>query len=215
MRLRKKPWIEQEILNHQDLVNLNNAHRHKGQWQTLFAAAQPLHLEIGTGRGGFIVGMARKFPQYNFIGVEANVDIIYDVVTKIRSIEPALTNIHLIRDDANLILDWFAAGEVDQIYLNFSDPWPKARHAKRRLTHPGFLQKYAQLLSPGATVKLKTDNDELFAYTLEQIDSCGYKLLGVTTDLYASGFDNSVATEYEQKFVSLGKNINYCEFSLH
>ncbi len=214
MRLRKKPWIEQEILNHLDLVELNTAERHCGQWQKLFPTQQPLHLEIGTGRGSFIVGMAQLYPQYNFIGIESNIDIIYDVVKKIRSLPEPLTNIHLIRDDAGLLEYWFAEGEISNIYLNFSDPWPKVRHAKRRLSHRSFLEKYRRILNAGGTVRMKTDNDALFAFTLEEIQQQKCSLLACSTDLYKDGLDNPVATEYEKKFVSMGKNINFCEFSL-
>lgn len=214
MRLRKKPRIETEILEHLDLVELNTAERHKGNWQKLFAQTQPLHLEIGTGRGSFIVGMAQQFPQYNFVGVEANIDVIYDVIQKIRNSPIPLNNIHLIRDDANLLEYWFDCDEVAQIYLNFSDPWPKVRHAKRRLTHIGFLNKYRNILQKNGTVRVKTDNDDLFAFTLEQIPLANGKLLTVCKDLYQTQLSNPVATEYEQKFVSLGKNINFCEFSL-
>lgn len=215
MRLRKQPWIEQAILEHLDLVQLDNINERKGKWQDFFPQNQPLHLEIGTGRGSFIVGMAQKYPMYNFIGVEANIDIIYDVVMRIRKSPTPLQNIQLIRGDANNLLEWFAPQEVSQLYLNFSDPWPKNRHAKRRLTHINFLNMYRQITVPGATVKQKTDNDALFAFTLETLAEHNFKLLAVSNDLHSSEFDNPVTTEYERRFANKGKSINYCEFCLH
>lgn len=215
MRLRKQPWIEQAILEHQDIVLLEDIGARRGQWQIFFAQTQPLHLEIGTGRGSFIVGMAQKYPQYNFIGIEANIDIIYDVVLRIRKSPVPLPNLQLIRGDANKLLEWFAPQEIAQIYLNFSDPWPKKRHAKRRLTHINFLNIYKQITQETATVKQKTDNDALFAFTLETLAEHKFELLGVSTDLHASTFENPVATEYERRFARQGKNINFCEFRLH
>ncbi len=212
MRLRKKPWIEQAILEHTDLVIMGDLHLHKGTWTNLFPQPAPLCLEIGTGRGSFIVGMAEKYPQKNFIGIEANLDVLYDVVKKVRALQ--LPNIRLIRDNAISLTDWFAPGEIETIYLNFSDPWPKNRHAKRRLTHNNFLKMYQQILQTGQSVHFKTDNDALFAFTLEELALHNYPLKQYTTDLYNSAIANSVATEYEQKFVALGKNINYCEFIL-
>ena len=212
MRLRKKPWIEQAILEHSDLVILDDLTTHKGNWQKLFPTAQPLCLEIGTGRGSFIVGMAQKYPERNFIGIEANLDVLYDVVKKVRDLQ--LPNIRLIRDNAISLTEWFAPAEIETLYLNFSDPWPKNRHAKRRLTHNNFLKMYQQILKSGNSVHFKTDNDQLFAFTLEELATHNYQIKQYTTDLYNSSIPNSVATEYEQKFVALGKNINYCEFTL-
>lgn len=215
MRLRKQPWIEQAILEHLDIVLLDNIGERKGKWQNFFPQNQPIHLEIGTGRGSFIVGMAQKYPMCNFVGIEANIDIIYDVVMRIRKSPSPLQNIQLIRGDANNLLEWFAPQEVSQIYLNFSDPWPKNRHAKRRLTHINFLNMYRQITIPTATVKQKTDNDALFAFTLETLSEHDFKLLAVSTDLHSSEFDNPVTTEYERRFANKGKSINYCEFCLH
>ena len=212
MRLRKKPWIEQTILEHSDLVILDDLTKHKGNWQKFFPINQPLCLEIGTGRGSFIVGMAQKYPHLNFIGIEANLDVLYDVVKKIRDLQ--IPNIRLIRDNAISLTTWFAPGEIEQLFLNFSDPWPKNRHAKRRLTHHNFLKMYQQILKTGHSVHFKTDNDALFAFTLDELASHSYTIKCYTTDLYNSSIINSVPTEYEQKFVSLGKNINYCEFIL-
>lgn len=215
MRLRKQPWIDQAILAHQDLVVLENIHERRGHWQDFFPQVQPLHLEIGTGRGSFIVGMAQKYPMYNFIGVESNIDICYDVIMRIKKSSIPITNIQLIRGDAHNISEWFAPSEISQIYLNFSDPWPKNRHAKRRLTHINFLNKYKDITVPDATVKQKTDNDSLFAFTLDTLTEHNFRLLAVSTDLHSSEFENPVTTEYERRFARQGKNINYCEFRLH
>lgn len=215
MRLRKQPWIEQSILQYQDIVLLNDLSARQGKWQRFFPQVQPIHLEIGTGRGSFIVGMAQKYPAFNFIGVETNIDVIYDVIMRIKKSPTPLPNIQLIRGDATSILDWFAPQEVSQIYLNFSDPWPKNRHAKRRLTHINFLNMYRQITTPTATVKQKTDNDSLFIFTLETLSEHNFKVLAVSTDLHSSEFDNPITTEYERRFARQGKNINYCEFRLH
>lgn len=215
MRLRKQPWIEQAILEHQDLVILTDIEQHCGRWQSLFAQIQPLHLEIGTGRGSFIVGMAQKYPMYNFIGIETNIDICYDVVMRIKKSPIPLNNIQIVRGDAGNLLSWFAPAEISQIYLNFSDPWPKKRHAKRRLTHINFLNMYKQITVANTTVKQKTDNDALFAFTLETIQENQFELLAMSEDLHSSAIENPVTTEYERRFSKQGKNINYCEFRLH
>lgn len=210
MRLRKKPWVPEAIKKYQNLVFLQELESYKGNWQQCFNNVQPLHLEVGTGRGKFITTMAQKYPGYNFIGIESQIDVIYDVAVSVEALQ--LPNIRLIKADAAGLCEWFAPEEIDKIYLNFSDPWPKARHAKRRLTHTNFLNLYKQILKTDAIIQLKTDNDGLFAFTLQEVQQYGGKILTFSTDLYNADIYNPAPTEYELKFVAKGKNINYCEF---
>jgi len=204
MRLRRKPGIQEKLAAIPRLV-LAEPKQYYGQWKQVFANDNPLHLEIGTGKGSFISGMAQLNPRINYIGIERVADIIYKAAEKI--VNSDLTNVRLIMVDARDIPEIFQPGEVSRLYLNFSDPWPKKRHAKRRLTHPDFLRIYQQLLPPNGEIHLKTDNKDFFEYSLQTMSEAGFILQNVTYDLHKSGFGPNVMTEYEMRFSQLGQPI--------
>lgn len=207
MRLRKKPWVSEALLEYRDIV-VTDGTANLGQWLRRYGGEE-LHVEIGTGRGKFINGMAEKNPHKLFVGIEASQDVLYDAARKARN--NGLKNIQLIVFNASAIETLFAPGEVDQIYLNFSDPWHKRRHAKRRLTHEGFLAKYQQILKPGGQLWFKTDNEKLFEFSLNQFAAFGLRLSNITFDLHNSDFEGNIMTEYEARFSAKGQKIFRCE----
>ena len=169
----------------------------------------PIHLEIGMGKGKFILEMALKYPNMNFIGVEKYSSVASVAIKKIREIKPDNLRI-LIMDAKNL--EEILKGKVDTIYLNFSDPWPKDRHAKRRLTARNFLESYDKLFKGSPHIVMKTDNDNLFQYSLESFKEYGYKINKISYDLHSETLDN-VETEYEEKFSKEGIKIKYVDVS--
>ena len=169
----------------------------------------PMHLEIGMGKGKFILEMALKYPNINFIGVEKYSSVASVAIKKIREIKPDNLRI-LIMDAKNL--EEILKGKVDTIYLNFSDPWPKDRHAKRRLTARNFLESYDKLFKGSPHIVMKTDNDNLFQYSLESFKEYGYKITKISYDLHSETLDN-VETEYEEKFSKEGIKIKYVDVS--
>ena len=185
-----------------------NPNVYKEKWNTVFKNDNPIHIEIGMGKGDFIIGMAKENPNINFIGIEMYDSVIVKAVKKLEN--EKLNNIKLIRMDARLIEDVFYK-EVDLIYLNFSDPWPKNRTAKRRLTHERFLKKYDNIFKNKKTIFMKTDNIDLFAFSIESLSEYGYKLKNVTLDLHNSNFEGNIMTEYEKKFSEKGEKINRLE----
>lgn len=209
MRLRKKPWVTEAIKEYHDIVLENPGSEKCGQWASLFGREAPLHVELGTGKGRFISELAARYPDINFIGIEAQQDVLYYAAQKVR--ERELTNVRLLVFDINHIQEIFAEGEVSRFYINFCDPWPKARHAKRRLTHTGFLEKYRRLLAKGGQLFFKTDNRPLFDFSLEQFGQSHLTMANITYDLHSSGLTDNIMTEYEAKFSSLGVKINRCE----
>lgn len=209
MRLRKKPWIEEAIKELQDeYVYMHDLEKFKGKWQEMFPGKK-LCLEIGCGKGRFTIGMAELNPDKAFIGVETQQDVAYYPAKAAK--EKQLDNVRIICANAENITDWFEPGEIKELYLNFSDPWPKARHAKRRLTHRNFLVKYSQLLGKGGHLRFKTDNRGLFDFSVEEFKEFGLEIIALSYDLHHSEYDNPVQTEYEQKFSALGTPINFCE----
>ena len=185
-----------------------NPNDYKGKWEELFNNNNPIHIEIGMGKGDFIIGMAKMYPNINFIGIEMYDSVIVKAVQKLEN--ENISNIKLIRMDARLIEDVFYK-EIDLIYLNFSDPWPKNRTAKRRLTHERFLNRYENIFKDKKVIYMKTDNIDLFAFSIESLSEFGYKLKNVSLDLHNSDFENNVMTEYERKFTSKGVKINRLE----
>ena len=181
----------------------------KGHWQDIFGRKAPLHVELGTGKGDFISQLAAKHPEINFIGIEAQQDVLYSAAKKIAASE--LSNVRLLVFDINNIENIFAPAEVDRFYINFCDPWPKKRHAKRRLTHVGFLEKYRRLLKKPGELHFKTDNRPLFDFSLEQFAEAGLKTRDVSFDLHAENRPENIMTEYERKFSGFGEKINRCE----
>lgn len=179
----------------------------KGSWNEIFGNNNPIHVEIGMGKGKFIMELAQKNPDINYIGIEKYSSVLVRAIDKRQEVE--MNNLFLIRMDAENIEEVFAHGEINQIYLNFSDPWPKDRHAKRRLTSKEFLQRYNKVLHKDGKIIFKTDNKELFDFSLEQVPLAGWNLINKTYDLHNSEFvEGNVMTEYESKFVAEGKKIN-------
>ncbi|MDD3341917.1 MAG: tRNA (guanosine(46)-N7)-methyltransferase TrmB [Bacilli bacterium] len=173
----------------------------KGQMQSLFINKAPLHIEIGMGKGNFIIENAKKYPHINFIGIEKYDSVIIRAVQKLE--EEKLDNLKLIRMDATNI-DKIFEKEVDTIYLNFSDPWPKDRHAKRRLSSSTFLKRYDAIFSKEKKIVMKTDNRHLFEYSLMSFTDYGYQIKELSLDLYKDDYPDNIATEYEEKFHTLG-----------
>lgn len=193
-----------EIISKSSYVVLN-PEDNKGKWNSVFKNNNPIDVEIGMGKGDFIIGMAKKYPNVNFIGIEMFDSVIVRAVQKL-DIED-IPNLKLIRVDANEIENIFDK-EINTIYLNFSDPWPKKRHAKRRLTSDSFLKKYDKIFKGKKRIIQKTDNIGLFAYSITSLSTYGYTIDDVTLDLKNEDDYNNVETEYEKKFNSLGIKIS-------
>ena len=186
---------------------IQNITEKKGQWGRVFGNSNPLYIEIGMGKGQFILEMARRNPEKNFIGIEKYSSVLVRALEKCETFEG--DNLRFIRMDAEEIAEVFAENEVDGIYLNFSDPWPKDRHAKRRLTYRDFWNRYHQILTPAGKVIFKTDNRPLFDFSLEEVAAAGWTLDNVTYDLHHSPYvEGNVMTEYEAKFSALGNPIH-------
>ncbi|MBO6113479.1 MAG: tRNA (guanosine(46)-N7)-methyltransferase TrmB [Lachnospiraceae bacterium] len=178
----------------------------KGRWHELFGNDNPIHIEVGMGKGRFIMDMARLNPDINYVGIEKFSSVLIRAIEK-QEIEK-LPNLYFIRMEAEYLENVFDKGEVSYIYLNFSDPWPKDRHAKRRLTSVQFLERYKNILSNGGGVTFKTDNRPLFDFTIEQADAAGWRKESVTYDLHNSPYaEGNVMTEYEERFSSMGNPI--------
>lgn len=208
MRLRHIPEADLAILSHP--LSINDPEKHKGQWNILFGNKNPIRLEIGMGKGRFLTDMANKYPDFNFIGIELYSSVIYRALQRIDSIENKPNNILFICVDARNITDIFELNEVDRIYLNFSDPWPKDRHAKRRLTSPQFQCLYEKILESGHTIEFKTDNRILFDYSVDAFKEHGAFKLTYTSYDFHKDYDmcqDNVLTEYEEKFSEAGNPV--------
>ena len=204
MRLRNVPGSRETIA--QSRFTVNEPERHRGSWGELFGNANPIHIEIGMGKGRFITELALRNPHINYVGIEKYSSVLVRALEKMEELE--CPNLIFIRMDAEHIEQVFAQGEVSRIYLNFSDPWPKDRHAKRRLTAKEFFSRYENILAAGGTVEFKTDNGALFAFSLEQIPLAGWELLASTDDLHHSPMaEGNIMTEYEERFSSQGNPI--------
>lgn len=205
MRLRNIPGSREAIA--QNRWCIQESEHTKGQWHTIFGNQNPLHIEIGMGKGKFIMALARQNPQINYVGIEKYSSVLLRALQKMEA-EP-LENIRFIRMDAENICEMFDHEEVAQIYLNFSDPWPKDRHARRRLTSAVYLKHYDTVLSPKGQLEFKTDNEALFDFSLESIKASGWKLLGCSRDLHRDPDMNqgNIMTEYEEKFSAQGNPI--------
>lgn len=182
----------------------------KGKWSDVFHNENPLHIEIGMGKGQFIHELAEKNPDINYIGIEMYSSVLYRALEK--RAETDLNNLYFLRFDAKYLDNIFDEHEVDRIYLNFSDPWPKDRHAKRRLTSPNFLSIYNRILNKDGIIQFKTDNRDLFDFSVESVEESSlWRIDEITYDLHHSEFiDGNIMTEYESRFVAEGKPI--CRF---
>ena len=205
MRLKNVPG-SREAIAESDLV-IHEPEKVKGTWKEIFENNNPLHIEIGMGKGKFIHEMAKRSPEINYIGIEKYSSVLLRAIQKME--EEPLPNLKFIRMDAENIAEVFAEGEVDRIYLNFSDPWPKDRHAKRRLPSKEFLARYDKFLKKDGVIEFKTDNRDLFDFALEELPQAGWKAEQVTFDLHHDEemVKGNVMTEYEVKFSSMGNPI--------
>ncbi len=202
-RVRKQPGTREALMQYAPIVVLE-PEQHKGHWQNVFGNDHPIQIEVGMGKGKFVSTLARQNPNINFIGVEVIEEVLLDAVKRMNRAEGIPENLRLVWINASLLEDLFAPEEVDRIYLNFSDPWPKTRHAKRRLTHKGFLDQYAGILKAEGQVHFKTDNQGLFEFSLNEFSACGWKLQNIQLDMYKKLPEGNVATEYETKFHNQG-----------
>lgn len=204
MRLRNIKGAESVIASSPFVIH--EPERKRGSWADVFGNSNPLELEVGMGKGRFIMELASLHPNTNYIGIERYSSVLLRGLQKREGLE--LSNIYFMCIDARDLTNIFAPGEVSRIYLNFSDPWPKDRHAKRRLTSPAFMAVYDKILAPQGTVEFKTDNRGLFEYSLEAIPTTGWEICEHTFDLHSSPMiQGNVMTEYELKFASEGKPI--------
>lgn len=204
MRLRKVKNVEEKIKDYEGLIIFNPESK-KGSWQELFHNNNPIHMEIGMGKGKFIMQMAQNNPNINYIGCELSESIIYKAAKQMEGID----NLLLINYDASKLAEVFEKTEIQKIYLNFSDPWPKSRHEKRRLTSSTFLKVYESILPENAEIEFKTDNRGLFEYSLISFNNAHYEFEEVSLDLHNSEKENIITTEYEDKFSSKGNVIYY------
>lgn len=205
MRLRNIPGADEAILNSPYCIK--EPETYKGNWQSAFSSKGPLHIEIGMGKGRFIMDLAAANPAINYLGIERYSSVLLRALQKME-LTP-LDNLKFICMDAADITEVFSKEEVSRIYLNFSDPWPKDRHAKRRLTSAQFLERYHQILSKDGHIEFKTDNQDLFTFSLEEIPKAGWTLNAATRDLHHDEVLNkgNIMTEYEEKFSSKGNPI--------
>lgn len=205
MRLKHKPWAAEYIEQHPDVI-IPNPEDYKGKWTEIFGNNNPVHIEVGTGKGQFVIGMAKQNPDINYIGIELFDSVIVCALEKVVEAEKP-SNLRLLKVNGEKIQDYFEKGDVSRVYLNFSDPWPKVRHAKRRLTHEGFLKLYESVLIDNGEIHFKTDNRGLFEYSLVSMNLYGMRLNYVSLDLHVEMPEDNVMTEYEQKFSAKGQPI--------
>ncbi|AST92900.1 tRNA (guanosine(46)-N7)-methyltransferase TrmB [Sutcliffiella cohnii] len=208
MRIRNKPWASDFIAQNPQYI-IPNPEELKGNWHKLFGNDNPIHIEVGTGKGSFITGMAKANPHINYIGIELFESVIVKALERV--IELGAPNVKLLQVNAADLLNYFAPSEIGQVYLNFSDPWPKKRHEKRRLTYKGFLDIYKEILIDNGEIHFKTDNRGLFEFSLLSFNEYGLKLNYISLDLHKSNFEGNIMTEYEKKFSEMGQPIYRCE----
>ncbi|MDN4595338.1 tRNA (guanosine(46)-N7)-methyltransferase TrmB [Polycladomyces subterraneus] len=206
MRLRRKPEAKEFVRQHPRVIN--DPKQLRGQWRTFLQNDRPLHVELGTGKGKFLSTICSVKPNFHWIGVERVEEVLMQALKK--ADEQDCSNLHFLWMDIAELDEVFDRGEVARFYLHFSDPWPKKRHAKRRLTHRDFLAQYQKILGPEGELLLKTDHRSLYEFTLEELAVCGYTVLEQSEDLHRSPYsEGNIMTEYEEKFVAKGMPIYY------
>ena len=216
MRQRTVKNLEEKMANNSSFL-IKEPREAKGHWAEIFGNSKPVYLEIGCGKGKFILTRAQRNPEANYIAVEGQENVILRAMEKAEA--AGLNNLRLFNDFVNDLNDYFEKGELAGVYLNFSDPWPKARHDKRRLTYHKRLENYFQVMGEDGFVEFKTDNEGLFEFTLEEIallEEKGLKMAEMTRDLHGADCtyeSRLVTTEYEDKFSAAGKNINYVKIT--
>ncbi len=208
MRLKKVKDAKERVEASEYYVNAPS--EYKGKWNELFKNSNPIHIEIGMGKGNFIIGMAKAHKDVNYIGIEMYDSVMVKAVEKLKQEEKPLKNLKLVLIDAMKIDEIFES-EISRIYLNFSDPWPKAKHEKRRLTSKIFLEKYDRIFKGQKQIFQKTDNNDLFNFSMVSLVENGYELRNVTRDLHSENVSDNIMTEYEEKFSNAGIKINRLE----
>ncbi|MBD5394560.1 MAG: tRNA (guanosine(46)-N7)-methyltransferase TrmB [Lachnospiraceae bacterium] len=205
MRLKNVPGAR-DVIAESSLV-VHEPEKQKGSWKQIFGNDHPIHIEVGMGKGRFLYEMAKQHPAVNYIGIEKYSSVLLRAVQKME--EEPLPNLFFIRMDAENIAEVFTKDEVDRIYLNFSDPWPKDRHAKRRLPSKEYLARYDRFLKKDGVIEFKTDNKGLFDFAVEQVPEAGWNIVKITYDLHHDEemMQGNVMTEYEEKFSSMGNPI--------
>lgn len=203
MRMRNKPWAMDFLKENNHIVDVDGSY--KNNIKEFFNNDKDIHIEVGTGMGQFITTLAKENPDINFVGIEIEKNVLIRVLEKV--LEEGLKNVRLLLYDANLLDEYFNEDEVSKIHLNFSDPWPKNRHEKRRLTYESFLSQYKKILNDTGTLQFKTDNRGLFEYSLISLNQFGTKFLEVNLDLHDDEDEDNIRTEYEEKFSSRGFKI--------
>ncbi|WP_302626383.1 tRNA (guanosine(46)-N7)-methyltransferase TrmB [uncultured Eubacterium sp.] len=206
MRLRNVPGSREAIA--ESGLSINEPRQLKGKWNDEFGNDNPIRIEIGMGKGKFITQLALENPNINYVGIEKYSSVLIRAIEKCEELD--VPNLRLIRMEAEYICDVFEREEIDRIYLNFSDPWPKDRHAKRRLTSKQFFERYDSILKEDGIVEFKTDNDLLFEFSLDQVKEAGWTLVAQTWDLHndKEQMIGNVMTEYESKFSAMGNPIH-------
>lgn len=204
MRMRKLPWAE-DFLKEQEVV-IKEPSTYAGKWKQLLKK-DVLHVEIGTGKGDYWILMSQMQPENGWIGIEKNNNVAALAVRKYTNLEELMSNVAFINDDAENIRDWFEKGEVDVIHLNFSDPWPKKRAHKKRLSNEKFIRQYADILNDDGQIQMKTDNSSLFEYSIIEFQKCGWFLHDFSVDFRRNEHDEDAISEYERKFMEKGQPI--------
>lgn len=202
MRVRNKAWAPEEL--EKNIHMIHNGEECKGRWNEVFGNDNPIHVEIGCGKGRFISEMAKANPDINYVGIERQTTVI---AIAARKIDEEQKNIFLMQADVEYLENYFDVGEIKRLYINFCDPWPKKRQAKRRLTHKNFLEKYKGIFGDKAEIFFKTDNRNLFEFSLEEMCNNGWKFSNISLDLHNSQCEGNIMTEYEEKFSSKGMPI--------
>lgn len=210
MRQRKVKNVKKRLAAFSEL-SVVDGKQMKGSWKSIFNNDNDIYVELGCGKGQFSLRQAELHPDRNYIAVEGQETVILRALEKASLVN--LPNVKFMQAFIQNISEYFCDAELSGIYLNFSDPWPKARHAKRRLTHTRFLKEYAQVLKERGTVEIKTDNDGLFDFSVDEIKNNEFKIIEYSRDVHNSSFSSKdITTEYEDKFNALNKNINYVKF---
>ena len=211
MRLRRDRRAPEYLENDERVIQGPEAF--KGKWQEKFGNQNPIHVEFGCGKGGFITQLAVRNPNINYIAAERAETVVYKACKKANDNQDTPDNLRFLYFDVSNCKEIFEKGEVERIYLNFSDPWPKKRHAYKRLTSRTFLEKYEYILAERGEIHFKTDNKGLFAFSIEEFSAMEWLMKNVTLDLHHSDMEDNIMTEYEKKFSEMGYTINRLEAS--
>lgn len=205
MRLRKKWWARPEM--EKASIFIGDGRDYKGKWKEEFKNNNPIYLELGSGRGKFITDWAKENKEINFVAIDIKDEVLIYLTKKIE--DEKIENIRVLAMDIWFVEEIFEENEIDKIFINFCNPWPKLRHNKRRLTHPRFLEKYKTFLKKGGEIWFKTDDKGLYEDSLEYFKGSNFEIDFTTYDLANSGYNKNITTEYEEKFTSKGMNIMF------